>query len=180
MSTYADFSILASDDEFGGAAAVMSSLLQALHQRFVATGETQVGVSFPRADIQRLGTVVRLSGPGEALRSFLSGFPAGRFDGAVSASQVAPVASGATWVQAQRVQVKSSPERELRRFMRRHPGVEPRGFQAKTLALPSALLHSASTGQAYRLFVRQTATPDAGSGGFNSFGLSQGSACPAF
>ena len=98
-----------------------------------------------------------------------------------------PIPDNAQHRSVRRVQVKSSPERLRRRLMRRHDIDEQTARQripddsARFTQLPFLQLRSTSTGQTFRLFIEHgPIQPNAVSGDFNAYGLSQGATIPWF
>ncbi len=168
---------------------LMSALYAKLHRVLVAQNSTGIGVSFPGVDLKALqfGTRLRLHGNLVSLSALLeSDWLAGMRDH-VKLVQPARVPEAAKHCAVRRVQVKSSPERLRRRLMRRH-NLDAQEAQrripddaARLVRLPFMQLRSTSTGQVYRLFIAHgPAQPDAVSGGFNTYGLSQVATIPWF
>ena len=171
------------------AAHLLNALYAKLHRALVELGSGDVGVSFPRAAErgQHLGDVLRLHGSELALGR-LSAMPwlQGMRDH-VASNPVAPVPPGCQHRVIARVQAKSSPERLRRRQIRRHGLTAAEALDRipdtarETLALPYLDVHSASTGQRFRLFVRQgPPQADAVEATFSAYGLSDTATVPWF
>ena len=187
MNHYVDIDVRP-DPEFT-ACQLMSALFAKVHRALVAQGETHVGVSFPGFELAppNLGTRLRLHGDMGALSNFLaSDWLMGMRDHVLLALP-ALVPVNADHRVVKRVQVKSSPDRLRRRLMRRHNLSEQEACQripdeaARFTGLPFLQIRSASTSQAFRLFIelgplQREAVP----GGFNAYGLSQGGTVPWF
>ncbi|NMM37364.1 MAG: type I-F CRISPR-associated endoribonuclease Cas6/Csy4 [Glaciimonas sp.] len=178
------------DPEFA-AHQLMSALYAKLHRALVAQGSTGIGVSFPGFDLKAsnfgTGTRLRLHGNLAALSALLeSDWLAGMRDHVVLTLPMR-VPNNAQHRAVRRVQVKSNPERLRRRLMRRHDmdAEEAReripDESARFAHLPFVQLRSTSTAQTFRLFIDHgPSQPNAVSGAFNAYGLSQGATIPWF
>jgi len=100
---------------------------------------------------------------------------------------IQPIPRPEGYRRVQRVQVKSSPERLRRRYMRRHQVDEQSARQAipdtarKSLALPYVRIDSQSTGQRFQLFIKHGSIEDRPTEGlFNHYGLSVDATIPWF
>ena len=188
MDHYVDIDVRP-DPEFP-AHQLMSALYAKLHRALVAQACTGIGVSFPgvaNAQSPYLGTRMRLHGSQAALSALLaSNWLMGMRDH-VALTPALLVPRAAQHRAVRRVQVKSSPERQRRRLMRRQGIDEDAARQripdesARLSHLPFVQLRSTSTGQDFRLFidhgpVQSGAVP----GGFNAYGLGQGATTPWF
>lgn len=187
MDSYLELQLLP-DPEFA-ATLLMDALFAKLHRGLAASGETQIGVSFP--DVEKaggtLGQRLRLHGSAADLtRLNASNWLKGMRDH-LAISEISPVPSAAHQRQVRRVQAKSSPERQRRRAIRRldlSPEAAAERIpdsSAERLNLPYLTLTSQSTGQQFRLFIEHrplqtSATP----GAFNSYGLSRTASVPWF
>lgn len=187
MDHYVDIEIRL-DPEFANHQ-LMGALYTKLHRAFVALENHRIGVSFPGVDEEKthLGTRLRLHGALEPLSALLaSDWLAGMRDH-VAVTTLALVPRHAQHRMVSRVQVKSSPARLRRRLMRRHNLSEDEACQripndvARLTDLPFVQLRSASTGQTFNLFIKHgPLQADATIGGFNTYGLGQGSTIPWF
>lgn len=188
MSTHHIDITLRPDPEFSPTH-LLDALFAKLHRALAQWGTGEVGVSFPGLSPRgaHLGSTLRLHGDEPALHrlqalSWLYGIR-----DHVQTSAVASVPAHAQHRVVRRAQAKSSPERLRRRQMRRH-GID--NAQAllripdqdgQRLALPYLHLQSASTGQAFRLFIEHgalTHTPCPGR--FSAYGLSTQTTVPWF
>lgn len=177
-----------SDPEFP-AAHLMNALFAKLHRALVGQGAGLIGVSFPGVGAQAmLGTTLRLHAAQEAplVSLVASDWLRGMRDHACL-TPVAPVPEQVRHRVVSRVQAQSSPERLRRRLMRRHSLTEAEAREripdsvAERLRLPCVQLHSASTGQSFRLFVAHgPLLDDPVSGEFSAYGLSQAGSVPWF
>ena len=166
---------------------LMNALYAKLHRALAAAKADTIAVCFPQFVGLKLGGVLRLTGPEEALAklmatSWLHGM---RDHLQISAVQAVPTQlKHRKW---QRIQCKSSPERVRRRQMQRHGLSAAQAREripdstAETLKAPFLQVASSSTGQRFRLFLKvgslQT-QPETGS--FNAYGLSQTATVPWF
>ena len=188
MDHYVDID-LQPDPEFP-AHQLMSALYAKLHRALVAQASTGIGVSFPGFNYAKatcLGTRLRLHGSQPDLSLLLaSDWLMGMRDH-VALTPEQPVPGVVQHRAARRVQVKSSPERQRRRLMRRH-GIDEQSARqripdeaAQLAHMPYVQLRSTSTGQCFRLFIHHgPVQPGAVRGDFNSYGLSQGATIPWF
>jgi CRISPR-associated endonuclease Csy4 len=189
---------------------LLSGLYARLHRTLAQLGSQDIGVSFPgyasresapatplaatpqtsrkSTAVSTLGNCLRLHGPASSLqRLTTTGWLQGMLDH-VTVSAIGSVPSDTAHCRFARVQAKSSPARLRRRAMRRHGLDEPAAAQripdtaAEQLQLPFVIIGSRSTGQpSFPLFIRRDpAQPQAVSGNFNSYGLSQNATVPWF
>lgn len=146
-------------------------------------------MSFPGYDERAptLGSRMRLVGPeGLLARLMAQDWLKGMRDHSQVLS-IAPVPALARHRTLRRVQAKSSPERLRRRLMKRQGLDEAQVLEripdaaAERLALPFVVLGSASTGQSFRLFLRQgPLEPEPRPGRFSAYGLSTTATVPHF
>lgn len=187
VSHYLDIT-LRPDPEFSPAH-LLNALYAKLHRALVHMGTGDVGVSFPQLapQGQHLGQVLRLHGSPEALQR-LQALPwlQGMHDH-VQCGEAAPVPINVQHRSVNRVQAKSSPERLRRRQMKRKGLTEAQALELvpdsarETLALPYLDVHSSSTGQRFRLFVRHSPVrADAVEGLFSAYGFSHEATVPWF
>ncbi len=169
---------------------LMDVLFGKLHLALAARQAGDVGISFPGIAAGRnpgLGDIMRLHGNAAALDALMAArWLAGAVDYVYCDSIASvPVATGHRVVR--RVQVKSSADRIRRRQMQRHGYDEVQARELvpasieRTLALPYVNLRSASSGQAFRLFIEHgplRVTPQ--NGRFSAYGLSLQATVPWF
>lgn len=168
---------------------LMAALYAKLHRALSQGGHTAVAVSFPGYDERAptLGERLRLLGPEADLSRLMEqSWLKGMRDHCVVAAMAA-VPSGARHRTLRRVQAHSNPARLRRRLMKRHGLDEAQALQripdsaAEQLRLPFVTLSSASTGQSFRLFLRQgPLQSEAQAGSFNAYGLSTTATVPHF
>ena len=186
-SHYIDITLLP-DPEFSPAH-VLNVLYAKLHRALVQLGAGDIGVSFPQlpSQGQHLGKVLRLHGSLGALQR-LQALPwlQGMHDH-VQLREAAPVPPDAQYCTVSRVQAKSSPDRLRRRHMKRHGLTEAQAVAQvpdsarETLALPYLDVHSTSTSQRFRLFVRHgPVQANAIDGLFSAYGFSPAATVPWF
>ncbi|ELQ6020346.1 type I-F CRISPR-associated endoribonuclease Cas6/Csy4 [Cronobacter turicensis] len=184
MDYYQDIQVLP-DPEFTQET-LMAALFAKLHRALGARGKGDIGVSFPDAGIKP-GARLRLHGLQPALAELeATRWRAGLQDYCQS-SAILPVPQVQGWRTVSRVQVKSNPERLLRRSVRKGWLTEEEaqqrlsGLQEQQTALPWIQVKSLSSGQHYRLFIQHGALqPTPVSGTFSSYGLSASATIPWF
>jgi CRISPR-associated endonuclease Csy4 len=168
---------------------LLSALYAKLHRALVAQRSNRIGVSFPGfdADALHLGARLRLHGDLAALSSIMEKNWLTGVRDHVAVALPRPVPADSKHRVVRRVQAKSSPDRLRRRLMSRHDYDEREARQripdqvATFLKLPFIQLHSASTGQAFPLFIGHGPLLDGPvSGDFNAYGLSHTATVPWF
>lgn len=184
MDSYQDIKVLA-DPEFNENT-LMAALFAKLHRALSAREKGDIGVSFPEFSVTP-GAVIRLHGS----RSSLAELDATRWRAGLSdyceASLIAPIPNEVKWRCVRRVQVKSNPQRLLRRSVRKgwltEEQAEQRSSEIKVNRsnLPFLSLKSLSSGQHFRLFILQgELQPEPVNGTFSSYGLSDKTTVPWF
>ncbi|MCJ0761816.1 type I-F CRISPR-associated endoribonuclease Cas6/Csy4 [Variovorax terrae] len=187
LSHYLDIT-LRPDPEFSPAH-LLNALYAKLHRALVHLGTGDIGVSFPQLPPQgqHLGRVLRLHGSPEALQR-LQALPwlQGMHDH-LQWSEATPVPPHAQHRSVSRVQAKSSPDRLRRRQMKRKGLTEAQALAQvpdsarETLTLPYLDVHSSSTRQRFRLFVRHgPLQAHAVDGLFSAYGFSPNATVPWF
>ncbi|EJJ1581941.1 type I-F CRISPR-associated endoribonuclease Cas6/Csy4 [Salmonella enterica] len=184
MDHYQDIQVLP-DPEFTQEA-LMAALFTKLHRALGARGKGDIGVSFPDVGIKP-GARLRVHG----LQSALAELDAMRWRAGLQdycqSSAILPTPQVQGWRTVSRVQVKSNPERLMRRSVRKGWLTEEEaqqrlsGLQEQQTPLPWLLIRSFSSGQHYRLFIKHGVlqfTPV--SGVFSSYGLSACATIPWF
>lgn len=186
-SHYIDITLLP-DPEFSHAH-LLGALVAKLHRALVQLGSADIGISFPGYSLRprTLGTILRLHGSEAALRCLMEQPWLQGMRDHVHCTPPALVPEGAVPYLVQRRQFKTSPDRLRRRRMRRKGETAEQAAAAipdsveRTPDLPYVQLRSASTGQPFCLFVEQKAVQGTvGQEGFNTYGLSLGTAVPWF
>lgn len=159
---------------------LMDALFAKLHRVLVQTDSADIGVSFPDAGSIKvgLGQRLRLHGAQPSLQRVMDmPWLTGMTDHA-EVTDVSRVPTDAKHCQVRRVQAKSSPDRLRRRQMKRKGWTEEQAraaipdSAAEQLKLPYLTVRSASTGQSFRLFVRQEPASGPVPDAFNSYGFS--------
>jgi CRISPR-associated endonuclease Csy4 len=187
---------------------IMNVVFQKLHLALVDLRSKDIGISFPefRDQPPTLGACLRLHASANRLRTVLKHPRLAGLKDYLEIGQAAPVPAQVRYRVVSRVQAKSSPERLLRRQMRRHgyaSAEEARKAaiasalarhvgmsqseavqhvdRVRTLALPYVDLHSQSTAQFFRLFIQHGVVQDTPvAGDFNAYGLSTNATIPWF
>lgn len=167
-------------------ATVLNQTFGKLHLALVNYGKGDIGVSFPKAD-KTLGETLRLHGTHQALSELEQMCWREHLDDYCSTSSIKAVPSTAQWRVVSRVQTKSSPERLLRRSVKKgwisEQEAQTRLKEAKdkTTKLPFLRVKSLSNGQFFRLFIKHHPCVDAPCNGtFNTYGLSDKATIPWF
>lgn len=184
MDHYQDIRVLP-DPEFSEPM-LMAALFAKLHRALAAHGQGNIGVSFP--GMQRTpGAVLRLHGSHKTLAELQeSGWLKGLRD-YTGIGPLQAVPTGAQHRTVSRVQVKSSAERLRRRSVSKGWLTDAQAREKIPMAneqrssLPFITLKSLSTGQSFRLFLKQgelQAVPIEGS--FSFYGLSAFATVPWF
>jgi CRISPR-associated endonuclease Csy4 len=215
MDHYVDLRIRP-DPEFS-VPQLMSILFTRLHLTLAALKSTDIGISFPdvvqlepttETDKQKqtLGPRLRLHADANRLRIAMQHLKLNDLQDYLLIGDISPVPKHVQYRRVSRATFKSSPDRLLRRQMRRHPEyrnqedarqaailrlVEQRNItpeaaskqvdRARKCELPFVSLKSQSTGQPFYLFIRHdppVSQPQTGS--FNSYGLSTSATVPWF
>lgn len=187
MNFYVDIRLLP-DPEFKPTV-LMNALFNKLHLALVKNKETGIGISFPLYDIEcpTLGACLRLHGNEASLRHFIDSGWATGMSGYLNIREVTPVPATKIWVFVRRVQIKSNVDRIRRRYAIRHnisekeaSNIIPENIE-KRLTLPFVTIKSQSTGQNFRLFIKQDKINEENSPlQCNSYGLSTDGALPYF
>jgi len=187
MDSYQEIVILP-DAEFAPTV-LMNALFGKLHRALAGLGCRTIGVSFPEYDSTKpsLGKRLRVHGSISSLELLTSTRWLNGFLDHVSVSGLRDIPGNAGQVLVRRVQAKSNADRLRRRMARRHGITEEdaRLFitdnAEKRLGLPFVTLHSASTGQEFRLFIEQGGQLSATvPGEFSQYGLSSRATVPWF
>lgn len=185
MDHYLEIKLLP-DPEFS-VSLLMSALFSKLHRALVATSQGDIGVSFPHLSAQQTGDVLRLHGPLAALQRLEQLQWRKGLGEYTQVSTVEPVPISGSHCLVSRVQTQSNADRLRRRAMKRQGCSYEQACQQipnhieQRLHLPSIQLKSHSTGQRFRLFIRQTPCEAMTDNPiFSKYGLSQTSSVPWF
>jgi CRISPR-associated endonuclease Csy4 len=205
MDQYIDLRIRP-DPEFSSAQ-LMSALFQKLHLTLADLHSNDVGISFPEYQEKppTLGGCLRLHGKADRLQTVVAHPHMAGMRDYIDIGHPATVPAHAQFRVVNRKQAKGSPERLLRRQMRRHgyasleearqaaiqsamtqhgekeQEAAARIDRIQTLSLPYVSLRSHSTGQPFRLFIQQGAPQTHPvEGEFNTYGLSANATVPCF
>ncbi len=184
MDHYQDIRVLP-DPEFSEPQ-LMAALFAKLHRALAAYAQGDIGVSFP--SMQRTpGTVLRLHGSCKALTELQqSGWLKGLRD-YTGVDLIQAVPAGAQYRTVSRVQFKSSAERLRRRAVNKGWLTEEQAREKIPMAneqrssLPFIALKSLSSGQSFRLFLKQGELRKMPvEGKFSFYGLSPSATVPWF
>lgn len=168
---------------------LMDALYAKFHRVLVKIGTSTIGVSFPGYQLTplSLGSTMRLIGPPAELARLMGNDWLSGLRDYTTVSGSSPVPAETQHRTMRRIQAKSNPERLMRRQMRRHGLSEEQarkqyeGMTPESLRLPFVTLASASTGQAFRLFLQLDEPVAQGQAGeFNAYGLSASATLPWF
>lgn len=165
---------------------LMAALFSKLHRALGQRGKGDIGVSFPLATLKP-GPLLRLHGSVNALGELEElGWRKGLSDYCNSGA-ITPIPEILGWRCVSRVQVKSSPERLLRRSVKKGwlteeaAALRLRSAKQQYTDLPWLNLKSLSSGQSFRLFIRHGELVDQPvSGSFGTYGLSSTATIPWF
>ncbi|WP_449553598.1 type I-F CRISPR-associated endoribonuclease Cas6/Csy4 [Lelliottia amnigena] len=184
MDHYLEIRVL-SDPEFSEET-LMAALFAKLHRALGARGQGDIGVSFPRYSLKP-GDTLRLHGSAQSLDELEKmAWRKGLSDYCLCKG-VLPAPDINAWRCVSRVQVKSSPQRLMRRSVKKGWLTEEEAqqrllnLQEARTDLPWLNLQSLSTGQSFRLFIRHGDIVDMPMcGEFSSYGLSATATIPWF
>ena len=168
---------------------LVAALYAKLHRALVLLRSEDVAVSFPGYSVKpvSLGATMRIMGSAERLGQLMAlPWLRGMADH-VQANPVLVIPVEAVHRTLTRAQAKSSPERLRRRQMKRHGLTAEQALEripecnGEKLNLPFLPIRSASTGQAFLLFLRLGPySPASVVGSFNAYGLSSTATIPWF
>lgn len=168
---------------------VLNAVFYRLHCELVENKQLTVGVSFPEYCVspRTLGKVLRLHGTQVALETLNSTDWLKGFCDYTTCTDIQAIPADCQYIAVRRVQSKSSPERLARRYARRKDIDESEALllykeaEPKHLKYPFLSLASQSTGQRFKLFVRQDKhVTEKKDGGFNRYGISATATLPWF
>lgn len=170
MDAYIDIRVKAADEQ--PAPVILSSVFSRLHLELVEREESNVGVSFPAADLS-IGDQMRLHGQRDNLAQLAASLA--RFNDYCHISDPTVVPTDHQWRQISRVQSPTTAAK-IRRLLKRgsitEAEAENRLSQLTTLKHPFLNIRSHSTGQRFRIFFEQKkALAPTEPQQFNTFGL---------
>lgn len=184
MDYFLDIRVLP-DPEFGEET-LMAALFAKLHRALAARGQGDIGVSFPEVSLKP-GPLLRLHGEESALYGLEKTLWRKGLNDYCLSGAVMPVAEIKGWRCVSRVQVKSSPERLMRRSVRKgwltqdEADKRLRAMQEQSLTLPWLNMKSLSNGQMFPLFIcHGELLSQRVTGIFSSYGLSHTATIPWF
>lgn len=184
MDHYQEIRVLP-DPEFGEEM-LMAALFAKLHRALGVRGKGDIGVSFPLYAIKP-GTTLRLHGCKQSLCELEDMAWRKGLNDYCQCGSVLPVPEVKSWRCVSRAQVKSSPQRLLRRSVKKG-WITENDAQQRLMTmreeysdLPWLNLRSLSTGQSFRLFIRHgDIVTEPVFGEFSSYGLSPDATVPWF
>ena len=184
MDHYLEIRVLP-DPEFSSEM-LMAALFAKLHRVLGARGQGDIGVSFPDANVMP-GTHLRLHGSAQALQELEASTWRKGLTDYCQCSPVTPVPEIKGWRVVSRVQVKSNPQRLLRRSVKKgwlteEQAIERLATQAEQRTdLPFLNMKSLSSQQQFKLFIRHgDLLKEPVKGEFSSYGLSATATIPWF
>lgn len=184
MESYQDIRLLP-DPEFG-TELLMAALFAKLHRALGQHANGQIGVSFPRAG-KTPGDMLRLHGSSLVLAALNQQPWRKGVNDHIESSEIKAIPGDVKYRTVSRVQVKSNAERLRRRSVKKGWLTEEQALeripdsQSKCCNLPFIALKSLSTGESFRLFIRQGELRDSPvTGAFGSYGLSSSTTIPWF
>lgn len=187
MNHYFDIKIIP-DSEFNEQT-LLNILFLKLHLALVNLGDENVGVSFPDfcGDKNRLGGRIRIHSTEKALKQLATKTWMRGVHDYTLLSPVAPVPASAKFRTVSRVQLKSNPEKERRRLMKRKNITLEEAVKripdssAKLTNLPYIEMKSFSRAQRFKMFIKHSELSDQKMDGkFSKYGLSPNATIPWF
>jgi CRISPR-associated endonuclease Csy4 len=184
---YIDITLLP-DPEFSHAH-LLGALMAKLHRILVTLRADDIGISFPQYSLRprSLGDVLRLHGDEAALARLMAQAWLQGMRDHVRLTEAMPTPAKSKHIAVERRQFKTNVDRLRRRRMRRKGETMEQASAAipdsvaRQPDLPYVHVRSASTGQAFCLFIEQgEVLEEAARGAFNSYGLGQGATVPWF
>lgn len=184
MESYLEIRVL-SDPEFSEEM-LMAALMAKLHRALGERGKGDIGISFPHVELKP-GDCLRLHGTVVALQELeAKSWRKGLYD-YLECGDIRPVPPEIRWRTVRRIQPKGSPERLLRRSVRKGWLTEEEAVQRlqtavqPELKLPYLQMKSLSNKNAFRLFIQHGELLDHPVAGiFSSYGLSAIATVPWF
>jgi len=169
---------------------LMDALFAKLHRCLVAHGASDIGISFPAIGTgsSGMGDRLRLHGSAQALKHCMAHNWLQGMRDHVDYSGVMEVPEHRDVQTVRRVQcLGASDLRRLRKRLMARTGCSESEAEesipdaaAERLKLPFITLRSTSSGQTFRLFVRQSTANATVTGSFSAYGLSQTATLPRF
>lgn len=165
---------------------LMNELFFRLHKVLTSHGRGEIGISFPNFN-KTLGDILRLHGARISLQRLMSTQWTDRMIDYIKVSGMNHIPEIVNYRVVKRIQTKSSPERLMRRSIRKgwiteeEAALKIREKSSKQLTLPFIQLKSLSTQQTFRLFVEHgPILIESVIGTFNAYGLSSNATVPWF
>ena len=165
---------------------LLGALVSKLHRGLVTLDSRDIGISFPE-HTQRLGGVLRIHSTEERIHELQAVEWLKGMRDHVRVGSITRIPDGISHCVVRRRQFKTNPERLRRRRMARHGETYEQAYYRipdKTgapIQTPHIVVRSASTGQAFSLFIEhQAPQPEAVEGTFTTYGLSHGATVPWF
>lgn len=184
MDHYLEIRVLP-DPEFGEEM-LMAALFAKLHRALGARGKGDIGVSFPQVGVTP-GAILRLHATQLALQELEATTWRKGLTDYCQCTGILAIPAVMGWRTVSRVQVKSSPQRLLRRSVKKGWLTEDQALQrlatlsAQRTNLPYLNVKSLSSQQQFRLFIcHGELCPTPSRGTFNGYGLSTTATIPWF
>lgn len=187
MNSYIDIQILP-DPEFTQPL-LMSVLFAKLHRALVGLESRDIGVSFPRFELEprTLGSVMRIHGMSVGISRLMEAQWLKGMSDHVRLVDILDVPSSANHRVVRRVQPTTNAERIRRRRIKRHQISEERARELipdsveENVSLPYVMIRSQSTGHKFCLFIEHMPIRDEPvEGQFSTYGLSSSATIPWF
>lgn len=168
---------------------LMNALFSKFHRVLVGFDNRDLGVSFPRHNVERpsLGDCLRVHGSVESLQRLMADNWLTGMQDHTAVGAVEPVPENAVHCRLRRVQPKSNADRIRRRHMKRHGATYEEAVQKipdsveQRVRLPFIKIKSQSSGKHFRLFIEHmTPLAQPVNGEFNTYGLSRTATVPWF
>ncbi len=174
------------DPEFS-APILMNALFSKLHRALVEVSQGEIAVSFPQYKQRSLGKVLRLHGSLAALERLETVIWRKGLGDYTEVSAILPVPEAHQHCLVSRVHAQGNLESVRRRAMKRHSisyeeaCTQIPKLETKQLELPFVQIKSQSTGETFRLFIKQTSClPTDVDQPFSKYGLSSTTSVPWF
>lgn len=174
------------DPEFS-APILMSALFSKLHRALVEVSQGEIAVSFPHYKQCSLGKVLRLHGSLAALEKLETLTWRKGLGDYTQVSAILPLPESYQHCLVSRVHAQGNLENVRRRAMKRHSisyeeaCTQIPKLEKKQLELPFVQIKSQSTGETFRLFIKQTSClPTEVDQPFSKYGLSSTTSVPWF
>lgn len=170
---------------------LMNALYNKFHRALFDLEANDIGISFPEhkrgVKARTLGKLARVHATEARLQALMTMSWLSGMNDHVECAEMRPVPADAKYCFVKRTQFNTGSESRAKRYASRHPVTleEARAIYAelveRRIELPFAQINSRSTGQKFCLFIEHgKPLPEAVSGTFSRYGLSNGATVPCF